>query len=319
MQWLKLQGKLLPYKVAWLLVVGFSIVYTLRGMQAIFPGDTLFYFKGNPVTETHLLGIALCLGQYTMLSISFNLFGSESKLHIKDKTMAISGLVIGIILTISNTTFAFKAINMSKDDVTVKVEMLISESASLQNQILMKTQQLNTYNAQLALVPKEHSTNIRRMFQDIQPYVEKTQAELTDLQNRKFNKDADLARLKGQSETNRNFSLSGMDGSKLISMIMSLALDPIAIMIMLSMQSLRSQYWKELKSSSSGAPISLKEVTKRIRRSGHNPIGSSFRKSDNVEPIRPMQEVQLVDYDPPTVQESEIDVLELSIPAKKHN
>lgn len=320
MMWLRLQAKLLPYKLAWLLVVSFSIVYTLRGMQAIFPGEELFLFRGNPVTETHLLGIALCLGQYTMLSISFNLLRSENKLRIPDKFMAVSGLAIGIVLTISNTTFAFKAINMAKDDNIVRIETLKAEVNTLDNLIAAKNAQISEYNEQLKLIPSAHSSNIRKMFEDIQGYIAPLRNEVLESQKQLYNKNAEIAKLEGLAQTNRNFSLSGADGSRFIAMVMAIALDPIAIMIMLSMQSLTAQYWKEVRQVKMAAPLKLKKVKNFVedavnKVTGYRPLDSGTPKSAKVQPIRPLQPVEVVDH-VPKPEEQEVEELELMMPPR---
>lgn len=320
MLWLRLQAKLFPYKLAWLLVVSFSIIYTLRGLQAIFPGEVLFHFGKEAVTESHLLGIALCLGQYTMLSISFGLFRSENKLKSADKLMACAGLAVGILLTISNTTFAFKAINMSKDDSIVQIETLKAEVATIDKQILAKNSQISGYENQLKLIPSAHSSNIIKMMGDIQQYTTPLRTQVAELQSQQYTKNAKIAELQGKAETNRNFSLSGMDGSKLIAMVMSLALDPIAIMIMLSMQSLTAQYWKEVKTVNPNAPIKLGKIKHLLKKSAANTPGGGYQPESpiaEVKPIRPIRAVQMVDNDPPEADVDEIDTIQIAMPPKR--
>lgn len=229
--------------VCWLLLVSVSAYFTITGLGVSYPGDHLEYAWALGLTDVEILGIALVIGQYSAIHIGISLVVNKNR---RDILVGILSLVMAAGLTVSNVAFAYVSISQKHSTVEVADTTSDRRMELTQKRIDDLEATKKELQATVTAIPANHSTNRLKQQQAIQPQLNSIAEQLNklndDLLTMTEQAESTKAAAAGSNQLNTTFNLFGYQPNKVIAWLLAISLDPLAVIVLMSLTSYSQTY-----------------------------------------------------------------------------
>jgi len=213
----------------WLLLVGTSVFYTIDGLTSVFPGSKVFLY----LTDMIWLGLALSLGQYAMLHTGFILTGKKVFRFV---TVGIVALLFGSALTVLNVSYAYVSISTRYFSTELVEQQSVDRVSSRVDQIKVLEGRRQDILDLIRDLPKNQGTNRRKQYNESQIKITEYEQQIKKLRDEmEAIQDKDIVLKQEAKGADRLKDVVGFNPSKILAISLAGALDPMAVILLLTL------------------------------------------------------------------------------------